>query len=202
MWKYTHTDEMYHSLTGKNELFHSDTYLGQDFSDGIRHWKYIKREKVNGRWRYYYKDNAYDKANTAYQKAQKQVDSNHYTVNRNNRRIERNNAIIEDYNSSNAISKVFKRKKVKAAVKENEKTSAQSQKIVDRHRTDEANLRSAKYKREEEANKDTTRKQLAKTGVKVANKLSDASYAVGKQARKGKKAIQKQLNKLKKKKKK
>lgn len=39
-----------------NELYHSDVYLGKDFSDGIKHWKYIKREKVNGKWRYYYSD--------------------------------------------------------------------------------------------------------------------------------------------------
>lgn len=57
MWKYTHTDEMYHSLTSHNdELFHSAVYLGQDFSDGIRHFKYIKREKINGKWVYTYKD--------------------------------------------------------------------------------------------------------------------------------------------------
>lgn len=38
-------------------LYHSDIYLGQDFSDGIRHWKYIKKVKgSNGKWRYYYKD--------------------------------------------------------------------------------------------------------------------------------------------------
>lgn len=35
-------------------LFHSDTFLGNEFSDEMYHWKYIKREKVNGKWRYYY----------------------------------------------------------------------------------------------------------------------------------------------------
>ena len=67
MWQYRNTDELYHANTYKNmnknlnnELYHSDVYLGKDFSDGIKHWKYIKREKVNGRWRYYY-TNAKDK---------------------------------------------------------------------------------------------------------------------------------------------
>ena len=44
------------------ELFHSDIYLGEDYSDGIRHWKYVKREKLsNGKYRYYYKDDELDK---------------------------------------------------------------------------------------------------------------------------------------------
>lgn len=34
---------------------HSDTYLGQDASDGIRHWKYIRKYKApSGRWVYVY----------------------------------------------------------------------------------------------------------------------------------------------------
>ena len=36
------------------ELYHSDKYLGADYSDGIRHYKYIKREMKNGRYVYYY----------------------------------------------------------------------------------------------------------------------------------------------------
>lgn len=39
-------------------LYHSDIYLGQEYSDGIKHWKYYRREKLsNGKYRYYYKDN-------------------------------------------------------------------------------------------------------------------------------------------------
>lgn len=44
-------------VTGKkksNELMHSDIYLGTEYDDGIRHWKYIKKEVVNGKTRYYY----------------------------------------------------------------------------------------------------------------------------------------------------
>ena len=40
----------------KQELIHSDVYLGEEHDDGLMHWKYIKREKVNGKWRYYYTD--------------------------------------------------------------------------------------------------------------------------------------------------
>lgn len=30
------------------------TYRGVDFSDGLRHYKYVKREMVNGKWKYIY----------------------------------------------------------------------------------------------------------------------------------------------------
>lgn len=67
MWQYQNTDELYYSNMYKsiskkldNELYHSDVYFGKDFSDGIKHFKYIKREKVNGRWRYYYKNDKLD----------------------------------------------------------------------------------------------------------------------------------------------
>ncbi|MBO7080279.1 MAG: hypothetical protein J6W64_10890 [Bacilli bacterium] len=36
------------------ELYHSDKYLGADYSDELKHYKYIKREMKNGRWVYYY----------------------------------------------------------------------------------------------------------------------------------------------------
>jgi len=36
-------------------LMHSDTYLGEDYtSSNIMHYKYIKKERKNGRWVYYY----------------------------------------------------------------------------------------------------------------------------------------------------
>lgn len=47
-------------MYNEDELYHSDTYLGEDYTDGIHHWKYIKRERINGKWRYYYKDDKLD----------------------------------------------------------------------------------------------------------------------------------------------
>ena len=36
---------------------HSDIYLGEDYiSSNLKHWKYIKKERKNGRWIYYYND--------------------------------------------------------------------------------------------------------------------------------------------------
>lgn len=58
MWKYQQTNDMFIKHSDP-ELYHSDTYLGKDFSDGIKHWKYIKRERKNGRWVYYYNDDHY-----------------------------------------------------------------------------------------------------------------------------------------------
>ena len=52
MWKYNYTDELY--VSKNDEIYHSDTYLGKDFSDGIKHWKYLKKEMKNGHWVYYY----------------------------------------------------------------------------------------------------------------------------------------------------
>lgn len=55
MWKYTHTDEMYHSLVNGRELIHSDVYLGQEYSDGFKHYRYLKKIKSpSGKWRYIY----------------------------------------------------------------------------------------------------------------------------------------------------
>jgi hypothetical protein len=61
MWRYNYTDYYGIENNSKNNLYHSDIYLGKDFSDGIKHWKYIKREKVNGKWRYYYKNSDLDR---------------------------------------------------------------------------------------------------------------------------------------------
>ena len=39
------------------ELYHSETYLGADYSDGLKHYKYIKRYKNRkGKWVYVYAD--------------------------------------------------------------------------------------------------------------------------------------------------
>ena len=39
-----------------DKLIHSDTYLGLEFSNELKHYKYIRKEKKNGRWIYYYDD--------------------------------------------------------------------------------------------------------------------------------------------------
>lgn len=53
MWKYKKTEDMF-IRNSNSEIYHSDVYLGQDFSDGFKHWRYVKKERRNGRWVYYY----------------------------------------------------------------------------------------------------------------------------------------------------
>ena len=54
MWKYRNTSEMY--LNNNNHVYHSDTYLGEDFSDGLKHYKYIRKYQKNGHTYYVYDD--------------------------------------------------------------------------------------------------------------------------------------------------
>lgn len=40
----------------KSELYHSDTFFGNEYSDeNLCHWKYVKKYKVGDKWRYVYK---------------------------------------------------------------------------------------------------------------------------------------------------
>lgn len=47
MWKFNETDELYHSLKSRY-------YMAVDNSEYLQHFKYVKREKKNSRWVYYY----------------------------------------------------------------------------------------------------------------------------------------------------
>ena len=112
MWKYQQTNDMFVKHSDP-ELYHSNTYLGKDFSDGIKHWKYIKRERKNGRWVYYYNDDHYyDKFNDADKKlttyylkranADKQYD---YKTDPKFKKLARNREIArKNYNSVNGVT--------------------------------------------------------------------------------------------------
>ena len=53
-----------------SSLFHSSTYYGQEFDDGLQHWKYIKREKLpDGKYRYWYDEYSSTKDVASKQKA-------------------------------------------------------------------------------------------------------------------------------------
>ena len=41
--------------------------------DELMHWKYVKRERVNGRWRYYYDDSSFKDKKKAYEDAEKNL---------------------------------------------------------------------------------------------------------------------------------
>lgn len=50
---YKSTNEMFNN----SSLCHSDTYLGNDYTDGIKHYKYVRKEpNGKGGYKYYYKE--------------------------------------------------------------------------------------------------------------------------------------------------
>ena len=55
---YKNTNEMFNN----SSLYHSDTYLGNDYTDGIKHYKYLYKEVRNGHNYYVYKDDEMRKA--------------------------------------------------------------------------------------------------------------------------------------------
>lgn len=72
MWEYNKIETTHYNVFStpkiikeNDTLCHSDIYLGTDFSDGLRHWKYIKKERgSNGKFRYYYKNDKLDELET------------------------------------------------------------------------------------------------------------------------------------------
>lgn len=58
---YKNTNEMFNN----SSLYHSDTYLGNDYTDGIKHYKYLYKEVKNGHTYYVYNDSEQRKARAA-----------------------------------------------------------------------------------------------------------------------------------------
>lgn len=91
MWQYNQTKQNNGYVKHNNtELFHSDTYLGNEFEDELYHWKYIERIKTSKGWKYIYNKakkakkavnnalgaderKAYEKAGKDWMKADKEV---------------------------------------------------------------------------------------------------------------------------------
>ena len=88
MWQYNNTKPNNGYVKHNNtELFHSDTYLGNEFEDELYHWKYIERIKTSKGWKYIYNKakkavnnalgaderKAYEKAGKDWMKADKEV---------------------------------------------------------------------------------------------------------------------------------
>ena len=117
MWQYNDFSKMT-TRRNESELYHSDTYLGVEFSDCIRHWKYIKKEKMsNGKFRYYYKNDNLDQLDKerseSFNKAMKEStkystvgtrynygsnkDTVHYQVERKDYSEEKANAAWKEY---------------------------------------------------------------------------------------------------------
>lgn len=79
------------------KFYHSNIYLGADFSDDIKHWKYIRKYRgKNGKWRYVYSNKVKKFINTrvtgnAYkqeaEKARAQAQAYQNTVNYQTQRL-------------------------------------------------------------------------------------------------------------------
>lgn len=66
-----------HYETEHETVRHSDVYLGSDASDGIRHWKYIRKYKApSGKWVYVY----------ASKKTHQEIERNQKQAKKENRR--------------------------------------------------------------------------------------------------------------------
>lgn len=192
MWKYNNTDEMYTGKYDRSEkLYHSDVYLGQDYTDGIYHFKYIKREKVNGKWVYYYKDDLLDKARTNKQAAIDRYVTNANTMDNASKTIKRTSDNINkraNYKGGK-VSTFLKKQYTKAdtarkklAEKSYTKSKAESDQAL--KDIDKETKKIKKLK-----NTDKFRKNVAKGTVAVANMLSNAGYKAKKTAKKVKKKL-------------
>ena len=76
------------------ELFHSETYLGADYSDGLKHFKYIKRYRnARGKWVYVY----------ASKRAHDLIQNHLYEANEYRRRQRNDNISAEVYDWSRHV---------------------------------------------------------------------------------------------------
>ena len=143
--------------------------------DELYHWKYIKREKVNGKWRYYYHDDDVGEAKEAYEKAKATSDSaakaRDALIARTNRRLRQLNdehsAKYKTAEEQDAHWPEFfdNSKPLIEAVNRAKGRATESQKVTD---DAELNYKAAKRKYDESA------------GHKVADLLNKSSDAVDK----------------------
>ena len=216
MWKYTHTDEMYHSLVNRNnstELFHSDVYLGQEYSDGLRHFKYLKRERKNGKWVYYYSNEElkkasiqknvaqldYKRAKAAAKRAEEDNDEKQTRAGTANLAYQFSK--IPDKGLIKNINRKIKNKQLEKIRAKTFKEADEAEKV--KNQTAERAKKAAKTMYEFEDNYDKVEKKtkvhraVGESLAKAANKLSDASYNTKKAVEKGKKKVNKALKKIK-----
>ena len=162
-------------------------YIGKDNTSDLQHWKYIKRERVNGKWKYYYKDDDYENARKKTGEA-----------------IENRKRIDEEWTKSALLEDDLRDqlKKAEQQVKELEKLAAEQDKykaplklaqekakvfrekfMAQKEATDElgkpridAHMNEAEAKKEvhSAANKDLSKKSMSRKLVKSLNKASDA----------------------------
>lgn len=211
MWRYIHTDEMF--VNNKNVLYHSDVYLGKDFSDGIKHWKYIKREKRNGKWIYYYKDdittninnevksatNEYNKSVNSYNKAKAAADKARYYFNsmgymddyrRDKEKSDKENKIHFWDSKAKKIEKQFKASKVNPILynksAEHDMDRKSSEASTAHYKMDQAKTKMDNAKDKQKKNNNNV---INKTRRKIAKHLVKTLNGVSNAKEKGKQTL-------------
>lgn len=162
-----------------NRKLMTNAYLGADFSDGIKHWKYVKRERKNGKWVYYYDDSHDEAAN----KANKQAVIDRMKMSN------RINEIKSEYNSNPSKISYNKNKKaqlngINDLVKYQEKKFKKQINIANAIRNDKEynTLKKSVDENNKKYNKNNSFKEKAKKIVAVSSVkvLNTASSAINK----------------------
>ena len=163
-----------------NRLYHSDTYLGQEYSNELYHWKYIKREKKNGRWVYYYKDDQYEKLKSDHTKAVNKLNAYDKSKSYN---------VVAGVNAKGSTYSMRK------SIVDNKKNSDKTRQKLARN-VASTNLEKDHY---EQFKKDTVGKDILRLTAKALDSVSKNKHKIKKNIKKsinkGKKAISKLFNK-------
>ena len=178
-----------------NVLYHSDVYLGQDYSNGIQHWKYMKREWKNGRWVYYYKDAALDKAKSKenimrkkYNAASKKVDAAFDKEGKTGSKL-LGSKLDYAFNKDKFIKGKISKKRLDKDTKSYDAAVSERKKAVAERSVAGDNYHKATVNTKFTEQKDKVRKTLAKGAIKVANAQSEAGQKIKKRVTKALKKI-------------
>lgn len=163
-------------MQNNDELRHSDTYLGETYNDGLYHYKYISKKKINGEWRYYYKitdgGKGFNRTSSVYEKVEGKPNSK-YGVYTNSNPKTKHNKILMVKKSDNRLFN----KKMSTTMMEGDTKVTQELREIGKI----------------EQGIDAAKSTIGKIGNKTIK-------SVNKSVNKGKKALSKLLNKLTKKK--
>lgn len=84
------------------------------YGDTLMHWKYIKRERKNGRWVYYYNDSEYQSAKNNYNKAEKNLDEAQLSYAAAQSNVEVNERIAKENGNYIVTAKAVREHKIEA----------------------------------------------------------------------------------------
>ena len=157
-------------------MIHSDSFLGDEFSDELYHWKYIKKEKMpSGKVKYYYKKSPIEKFKWGYELGSKEDPNTGRTLNRDNidpavyRKLA--NSYVDYYHNLN--DPFYRGRETSEILKEMDHV--------------------AELAKENETKVHMAKSFMGKLGQFVGRSVNDVEYSINK----GKSKIEKLFNKLK-----